>query len=530
MKTLQLLTLSILSGILLVGAWPLSPLTPLIFIAFIPLLIIGQQAAKRTHFFYGCLLAMLIWNAGTTWWIWNSTIPGAIGAIVANSFLMCVPLLGYYNIQKKFGSRMGLLSLVAFWLSFEYIHLNWQLSWPWLTLGNVFATKPEWVQWYEYTGTSGGSLWILLVNVLLFNMNSKWRSEQRRWRTRTAIAAAVILLIPFSFSYAISRAISSRKLKETTANVIIVQPNVDPYTEKFEEGGTAAQVAKLIKLSETKLDSNTRLVIWPETALPMPVWLHEFEQSTDYQPVFDFVKRHPNITLQTGVETIKNYGAEKATITARRNWNNNTYYDAFNTAVAITNNKPMQFYNKSKLVPGVETLPTFLMWMSRIFEQFGGTAGGYGIDKEANVFSVNKSTFITAPIICYESIYGEYVASYVRKGANLLTIMTNDGWWANTPGHRQHLNYARLRALETRKWVARSANTGISAVINPIGNILETRQWEQTGFIKFNIPAVTGETFFVAHGDVISPVAIFIMIALLLYSIFEFYKKRRIRK
>ena len=187
------------------------------------------------------------------------------------------------------------------------------------------------------------------------------------------------------------------------------------------------------------------------------------------------------------------------------------------------------FYNKSKLVPGVETLPTFLLWLSRIFEKFGGTAGGYGNDKEASVFKNPASPYITAPIICYESIYGEYVASYVRKGANLLTIMTNDGWWANTPGHRQHLNYARLRAIETRKWVARSANTGISSVIDPLGRLIETRQWAETGYIKSNIPPVAGETFFVQYGDILSRIALFIMGALIVYSIFEFFKNRKPR-
>jgi apolipoprotein N-acyltransferase len=205
---------------------------------------------------------------------------------------------------------------------------------------------------------------------------------------------------------------------------------------------------------------------------------------------------------------------------------NGIYYDAFNASVAVTNNQPFKFYNKSKLVPGVETLPDFLIWLAAIFEKFGGTTGGYGKDKEASVFNAPGNPYTTAPIICYESIYGEYVASYVRKGANLLTIMTNDGWWANTPGHRQHLNYARLRAIETRRWIARSANTGISAVIDEAGNLKETRQWDETGAIKFNIPALTEQTFFVRNGDIISRVALFILAALLVFNNFSIVKKR----
>ena len=126
-------------------------------------------------------------------------------------------------------------------------------------------------------------------------------------------------------------------------------------------------------------------------------------------------------------------------------------------------------YHKAKLVPGVETLPSFLNFMGKWFEDFGGISGTLGRDSERKVFVPWDNHFKAAPIICYESIFGDYITEYVRKGANILTIITNDGWWGNTPGYKQHMNYARLRAIETRKWVARSANTGISCFIDPVG-------------------------------------------------------------
>src|ERR1700722_5021928 len=152
---------------------PLSPLPPLVFVAFIPLLWLDRQGVRRARFFGWTYLAMLIWNVGTTWGIWNSTIPGALGAILANSALMCIPWLGVHWIRQRMGNGFGYCSLILFWLSFEYFHLqNWGLSWPWLTLGNVFAAHPEWIPWYDVTGTSGGSLWILVVNVLLLGFCS----------------------------------------------------------------------------------------------------------------------------------------------------------------------------------------------------------------------------------------------------------------------------------------------------------------------------------------------------------------------
>ncbi|MDQ2864585.1 MAG: apolipoprotein N-acyltransferase, partial [Bacteroidota bacterium] len=309
-------------------------------------------------------------------------------------------------------------------------------------------------------------------------------------------------------------------------NVIIVQPNIDPYTEKYDVASTEVQIKQLISLSEKNIDTSTRLVLWPETALPVSVLQSQFQLSKDYSIVFDFVKRHPQVTLQTGIETYLNYGMEKATKTARKSEGGGFYYDAFNSSVSIKAGEPIQFYNKSKLVPGVESLPDFLLWMGPVFEKFGGTAGGYGHDKKAIAFATADNPYITAPIICYESIYGEYVSQYVQKGANLLTVMTNDGWWGNTPGYRQHLDYARLRAIETRKWVARSANTGISAVINSNGDVVEKTGWDVATFIKYAIPAITGETFFVRHGPLFYDLALLLMCVFLIYHLIVIVKRR----
>ncbi|MCW3112460.1 MAG: apolipoprotein N-acyltransferase [Segetibacter sp.] len=431
---------------------------------------------------------------------------------------MTVPLLGFHTFKTRYGGNSGLLSFIAFWLTFEYVHLNWQLSWPWLTLGNVFAKNTDWIQWYEFTGVSGGSLWVLLSNVMIFLL-----VKAKGSKIVTSVAAMVILLFPVLLSFLVH---PDKVEVRSDTNVVIVQPNIDPYSEKFDEASTEGQIKKLIDLSEKNIDANTRLVLWPETALPITVWEDQVQQSPQYVPVFDFINRHPHITLQTGIATYRNYGPEKATITARKNESDGNYYDTFNAAVVIKAGQPLQFYNKSKLVPGVETLPDFMLWLGPIFEQFGGTAGGYGHDKEAAVFKTSGNPYITAPIICYESIYGEYTTNYVQKGANLLTVMTNDGWWANTPGHKQHLDYARLRSVETRKWIARSANTGISAVINSNGDVVERRPWDEPAAIKYAIPAITGTTFYVRNGAWVYGLAIFIMTVLLSYHFIMILKKR----
>lgn len=510
--------LSTISGLLLFAAWPVSVLTPLIFIAWIPLLMVADQSKTASRFFGLAFWALLVWNTGTTWWMWNSTDVGTIAAIMFNSMLMTFPWWGYFHLKKK-GKKTGYISLIAFWMCFEYIHHNWQLSWPWLTLGNVFAVYPDTVQWYEYTGVQGGTLWVLLINVLLYEV---WIDYQHKAVKRKKVWSTLLL---FTFPLLIAFFVKpSVKNKDKGDNIVIIQPNIDPYG-KFNAGTGAEQVQSLIHLSRQAIDSNTRMIIWPETAMSIADWQSNISNNLYYQPVFEFSREHPSISIVSGIETFKNYGREKATPTAREA-GDGTYYDAFNAAVHICNGQVLSFYNKSKLVPGVESLPTFLNFLAPVFEQFGGTTGGYGRSDAAAVFSTGNNSYIAAPIICYESVYGAYVGEYVQKGANVLTIMTNDGWWGNTPGHKQHLHYARLRAIETRKWVARSANTGISAVIDPSGSIRSSEPWNKMSAIKYAVPVVNGETLYVQWGDYLYQLASLISILLILWKIKDRFTKK----
>jgi apolipoprotein N-acyltransferase len=164
--------------------------------------------------------------------------------------------------------------------------------------------------------------------------------------------------------------------------------------------------------------------------------------------------------------------------------------------------------------------------MGSWFEDFGGISGSLGRDSERKVFTTGDSTYRAAPVICYESIYSDYITEYIRKGGNVLAILTNDGWWGNTPGYKQHMNYARLRAIESRKWVARSANTGISCFIDPVGNVINPQPWDVASVIKQNVPTDSGQTFFVKHGDILSRAMSVVAIFLALLNVFMWGRKK----
>ncbi|MBX2932367.1 MAG: apolipoprotein N-acyltransferase [Chitinophagaceae bacterium] len=517
MQKLTHIGLSILSGILLFIAWSPLPFAFCIFFAWIPLLFIADKVNNKNAFFGLAFLTLFIWNVCTTWWIWNSTDIGSIFAIAANSLLMYVPWWGYINIKKKSGHYIGYISLIAFWMLFEYIHLNWELSWPWLSIGNAFAEKTNWVQWYEYTGIGGGTLWVFVINILLYDIWKKIKQNTSitiQWTIKRITVLMLLIILPAAISISLLQ--HDVDNNNTQDNVVIVQPNIDPY-QKFEQTSTSSQIKKLIDLSEKKIDENTKLVVWSETALSAQIALNDITTAPVYQAVFAFIHRHPHITLLTGVETYKTF-TEPTQYTQKTT--QGFYYESYNAAIALNSKAPMQLYFKSKLVPGVETLPSFLKILAPLFEKFGGTTGGYAKDTAATTFQIAESPFIAAPIICYESIYGAYVASYVQKGANLIAIITNDGWWGNTAGHKQHLAYAKLRAIETRRWVVRSANTGISAVINPYGQIIITEGWDKAGSLQYNLPAPNNnKTFYVRHGDYLYKIFSVLAVLILIWQV-----------
>ncbi|MDN4165772.1 apolipoprotein N-acyltransferase [Cytophagales bacterium LB-30] len=487
-------------------AWPMNGLFPLLFLAFVPLFLLEdhyslQEGAKARWKHFGfTYLSLFIWNISTTWWVWNASPAGAVAMLVMNSLLMAIPFV-LYRISKRGGGLFwGLFGFTLYWLTFEYIHLNWEISWPWLTLGNGFAMYPWLVQWFDVTGVSGGSFWVLLINILLF----AWIKHPEAGK-KLAIWTSVLLLLPIAISLLKH---SLHEEKGEKIEVAIMQPNIDPYTEKFI--GTEnfipfeAQLERFIELSEKVITPNTKIMAWPETALDYQMDEASYQSYGIMKRILEFKSRYPDLNLLTGLVTYQKYPKKDTSRPALRFQEGFGYYEMYNTALFIDEKNDGHFYHKSKLVPGVETMPYPKVFnaLSELLFSLGGTAGGYAKQDERTVFST-KDSIQLAPSICYESIYGDFMAEYVKNGADFIFIITNDGWWSNSPGYKQHLHYARLRAIETRRSIARSANTGISTFINQRGDLIQqTNFWEQDARVEL-LQANTDITYYVRHGDFI---------------------------
>lgn len=515
--------LALSSALLASIAW-YKPFTPLIFIAFVPLLeleqFIANSSFKRKYlsFFGFCFLFTFFWNVGVYWWLWNASGWMTFAAWIANGLLQTIPLMAFQVTKNTSKGKFAYSAFVFSWMAFEYLHLHWDFSWIWLNLGNVFANTVSWVQWYEYTGTFGGTLWVLVANVLVFKIITIGFHR---------IRLALWMCIPLLFS--LYRFFTYQE-KGEAVEIVVVQPNFDCYTEKFSYNAKTGerdqptfvpymeQVRRHITLSEMTITPQTTFLLYPETSMHQGVIEGKERDYDDIQRLDSFLTQHPHIALVTGADMWRMYGEKPLTKTARFHPNIG-YYDVCNSAIFLQANKPVEAYHKSQLVIGVETIP-FPTVFKFLMMNFGGTVGGLGRQDEREVFfrDEQKKQGI-APVICYESVYGEFVTEYIKKGATAIGIITNDGWWGNTSGHVQHFNYGKLRAIETRRAIARAANTGISGFIDQKGEVILASRYGETTALRANVHLNDAITLYVEMGDYLGRLAAFLASFMLLASL-----------
>jgi apolipoprotein N-acyltransferase len=527
------LLLSILSGVLLAISWPTYGFPLFLFIGFVPLLWVEYQiriseiSKKGLKVFGYSYLTFFIWNAITTWWIWYATPFGMFFALIVNSLLMTLVFYFYHLIAKRTTQKISLLFLITLWISFEKFHQNWDFSWPWLNLGNGFATYYKWIQWYEYTGIFGGTLWIWIVNAGIFTALVHYISTKdlKYFMKQLVFQLAIVVVGIFGSLYIYNN--YQEKGEEITA--VVIQPNVDPYSEKYHKTN-AESANEMIALAKTVIDSTVTFVIAPETSIANTVQLEDFNFSAEFFMLKDFINQYPKSHFLGGISFYSTQEAMMNRIpTSNFYQKGNFWYNSYNSAFLIDKSNYVPIYHKSKLVVGVEHIPYRSIvepLLGNVMINLGGSVATLTPQKERDVFATaDKLQVKAAPIICYESVYGEYVTKYVHKNADFLAIITNDGWWSTSQGHQQHLSFASLRAIETRRAVARSANTGISAFINQKGDIQQFLLYGEKGVLKQCIKLNKEHTYYTQQGDFIARIAVFVMVLVLLSALF---RKRKI--
>ena len=521
-STLHRLLLVLLSVVLLSIGW-LGGTGLTLLVALVPLLIISENLSDSTRDWWRMCgwgaMTFLLWSAATIWWVWIATPIGPITAGIVGTFYNLCALMTYHYVSKRAHRALAYTLLVTIWLATEWAYNSADvMTFPWLLLGHGFSGDVWAVQWYEYTGIFGGTLWVLVSNIAIF--------EILRTRTTAAkVRAAIVVIAPIAVSLIL---LMSYTPSERTTQISVVQPNVPCYEdERFEAGkfDPTEDVAELLAL----VPASSTFVLMPESAL---AYLPRFggsleERNLDYYaPMLKYIigDNIPDTKLITGASTLIRYGDVRATDTAHF-YEGYGWYDQFNSALLVNSEGIAEdIYHKGKLVIGVEAVP-----LKSLFDTFevdlGGVSGQLGWGREHTLFT-NDGVKI-GPSICYEGLYGGYFAGFAREGAEVMALVSNDGWWGNTPGHKRLFDFSRLRAIETRRAIARSANTGISGFISPTGEVIGERLlWDQEGVLTAELELREEKTLYTLYGDWNARIATYIGVLSLLYYVAYRTRKR----
>ena len=511
----------------------------LALIGFIPLLCMERIASQmeKKHIWIYHYSAFVLWNAFTTFWVCNATVGGGIFAILANSLQMSL-VFGLFRLSKrKFSGALPYIFLAMAWIAWERFYFDAEISWPWLVLGNSFARTTWAIQWYEFTGTLGGSLWIWACNLSIFGLlvtlsDGSWACRNTKAKAATVIGLLALLIIPPVSSAVIAGRYENSMESDDRLEVLIVQPNIDPYN-KFQAMSQDQQNAILEgliskELAERKTDSCVAplLVVAPET-FTGDIVCGDYPRSRTWRRFTSFLKEYPGVNMLFGASSYDYIYSEKAPSHTARHIRDGLWLESHNSALITDGTGRTEIFHKSKLVVAVEHTP-YPAIFCKIDDMLGGVMGRCVGQEEISLLNVigNGEDIPVGCAVCYESVYGEYYTDYIRKGAKAMTIITNDAWWGDTPGYRQHLSYASLRAIETRRAIARCANTGISAIISPSGKILKPTPWWEQASIRSYIPLREDLTFFVTHGDITGRVCTFLFCLLLLALIVRFASRQ----
>ena len=512
--------LPVATGALLGLGFPgILPVPLLTLVAFVPMFELAHRLNDRDaglgEWFRHGFTAFLLYNILATYWVTNTGFFAGCFAVLANSVLMTLPWLFARRVLRLMPSYF-FVGFAAAWLAFEFGHYRWELNWPWLTLGNAFAQWPSLVQWYELTGALGGSFWILLCNYLVYQLyflgtrpdpeDEGWRAYRNRRLRNFGVALAAVVLLPLGGSLLRYATYAEPAGEEIT--VAAIQPNFEPHYEKFNDPLQTAPLDTFVVLSRAALAAGpVDYLVFPETSFRGVNELDPFS-SQIVRTLSEELNGLGADYLFTGVSAIRKFAPGEEVSRAVR-YSGDVAYEGVNGVLQLelgTNN--FATYRKGLFVPGAESFPfrDFLPFMEPLVNSIGGTVAGLGTQPRRTALPGKRA--VIAPVICYESVFGDYFGWYVKAGAQAAFVVTNDGWWDRTAGYRQHLWLSSLRAVETRRAVVRAANLGACAFIDQRGAIVSRTEYDEMGYLRGTVRLNDALTVYVRYGDYLGAIAL----------------------
>lgn len=449
--------------------------------------------AARWGYVTGAIIAVLTLN-----WIAWATFGGFIGVLLVWPLYLTLWSVSFTLLKQRFGDSAFLFAPLL-WTTMEYLQSFSELAFPWNYLGYTQTYYLPLIQFAEYFSVYGVSFWVALLNVLIYLLLKSGNDKPRR----VLLSLSIVILWALPLGHGLYR-MRTMEEQDESLRVALIQANLDP-NEKWSENLYENNFSLYERLTASVLDSNPDLIIWPETAVSFYL-----RSEPHYQARIHRLIDAPRICFLTGALDYR-YIDEQ----------NYVYY---NSALFIEPNRQgFQHHHKMKLVPFSERVPYKSFFLFRILKNllwnFG--LGDYAVGQEETVFDGPMRTepsgrrFKTSAAICYESVFPEHVRRYVDKGAQFLIIITNDAWFGKTQGPFQHNQIAVFRAIETRRDIARCANTGVSCFIDRFGRVRKATKIYTQAVVVDQVRLSDEKTFFVRYGNLFANAAAILSAALL---------------
>lgn len=531
--------LLILSGVLLGIAFPPFPFPfpLLLFIGLVPYLKVIEKKKTLGEINRATYLTFFIFSLITLYWVgsWQKQADpflmiGGMALIIVNPLFFLIPSTLLYFARKSFPKRDVIFLFPLFWITYEYLYMLTDLSFPWLTLGNGLAHFVVFIQIADVIGSVGISVVVIYINIFLLKAFKYYRTDKRRFVINLSSAAFIFLAV---LTYGIIR-YSTFKISKSTLKVGLIQPNLNPQ-EKWQGGNLFKLTGLYLHLSKKAADKGARLIVWPETALP--VFLLDGSNQLVLDSIYKFINKN-NVYLLTGMPDVKYYfRGDKIPPDALKAGGGAFYYTTYNGILLLSPRSSMiQRYGKMKLVPFAERVPfvdTFPV-LGKIIK-WGVGISGWNVGRDTTDFKIpasaadadytGRDSVSIDGLVCYESIFPYFVTNFIRRGAKIIAVVTNDSWWGNSSGPYQHKEISVLRAVENRRTVIRAANGGISCIIDPLGRTVTESKFDTKTFIVGDVHLENTETLFTRYPLIIPNLASIISV-----WIFGFYILKKIKR
>ncbi len=515
------LFLCIISGTMLGFSFPPSHVGILACFGLVPLLIVLADIQKIGTSLRYSYVALLVFHIITLNWTGGYAHAHDVYMMIAGActmllhpFFYFVPIGAYLFVKKHAGDKVAIAALPFIWVGYEYAHSLSEWSFPWLTIGNTQSYDITRIQFISTTGVYGLSLWILIINVLAFVLYSQL--AQNKWKpvSKQSIALVAILLVIYFLPSIYGNSVLSHVLPQDqfgklegqkTITVGMVQSNIDPWEKWKQTGSNDIQLYLGLTRSivESNPDKRPDLVLWPETAIPY--YILTDANRLLLTNVREQLRRM-DVSVLTGLPQAVYYeDSTKAPPSAKRSKSTGERYDVYNAAAFIQPDvEEIPWYGKMKMVPLAERVPYADAFYVFDFLRWGVGIGGWQIGRDSVIFVEHNTGTRFNALICYESVYPDLVAAFVKKGSEFIALITIDSWWAKMSGAYQHQQFAIFRAVENRRWIARCAVGGISCYIDPYGRVYDkTALFTQTTLVR-TIGRNNEITFYTEHGDWLS--------------------------